>query len=1167
MVASRFGVCLLACVVVCLAMSASALAAPITIDFESGASVGDQITNQYAAPGGVPEGPTFRLPTSAGFTTPFACGPGHLSNVTAHSGSNSVVLDGCGGGSEFAPTATFFSMGYTTDSVSFWVAIGAGILNGSSETVVTTPFDSSHHPIPGEQVVTTFGPQSGPTFQQVTVSSTSFNIAFVAVEFGTQGGDSSSPTGVYDPPVDLNSAPLYLDDLTYDPPATPPGSSFVIGATPGASGTIDGGQAQVTIPITWFNNPTPSAYPVTLSASTPAGVSASFSPTTTTTGTSTLTLTVSTMAPQGQWNITVTGTSGSETEQVVIPFGVSAAFEPVSPGKITVLPCTTKQVPLSIQTGAGFTQSITLFVTTANQQGVSITGISGNGGLGTVSDPTDASVTVTPVNGLATATLTVAAGAGSAPYNGPQVIGLDAASSGYADSFTNTGTLAVGTSQVGFVSTPSGPVRTPQVLQPGTPVTITGQGFCSGSTVQFGNAKAVAVPTAVTGTTIQVSVPRLATNGPVSVLTGSPAVSSPPSTQSLTIDSYRNTNAWAFHNYTPTGFDLGELSDLFGVGQVFFSINPCWPFGTCNIPLFPYPISGIMLAVADGALTGSHGGACFGFSLSSQRILEGQVPFNDFPSSGPSISAIDSPAGPSAFTTRYINTQAMAQFSRDYLDQYLAAILAQANQSATSAVDSVRNQVATVLQRGRYPLIALRDNHGGGGHVVVGYDIENVGPHEYYIDVYDSNDPFGWNGSSTVPSAELAADGQLHQANVEGSRIHVMPDGSWSLPSTGFNGDQASIIVSDPASIPVQPSMPNSLPGSGFYFGSAAPAGQGSSSAPPPSRTTQLTGAGGRTLYGSGGRLNSNPATRLDAAPFAPAVGAAVGRPEMFVLGRGASDFRQTVVGTGAGTGSYTLVESGLLAQIGTRMSKGVADQLTLQPSVNRIGFSSAAGRAPVTLTLIGASSGAVHTATIATTSFRGAGDTMSFNGSRSSLTFVHRGAATTFTLALSTLEHNGAPSSFVSGPVPIGRGQTARITGVGWSSLGTRALRVRIGTRTLTLFNRLHVAQLARISRLRTTGGRHGALSLAITARLARLPRGAVVAFVWLVRSRGHLVATHALPVTAGFGRTLTRTWTFKPRRGSRYQLTARVLVLAPRGPAGATSSSATSTASFAGR
>ncbi len=274
------------------------------------------------------------------------------------------------------------------------------------------------------------------------------------------------------------------------------------------------------------------------------------------------------------------------------------------------------------------------------------------------------------------------------------------------------------------------------------------------------------------------------------------------------------------------------------------------------------------------------------------------------------------------------------------------------------------------------------------------------------------------------------------------------------------------------------------------------------------------------------------------------------------MVGASAADFRQTVVGTRSGADSYTLLESGLVAQIDTHASRGVADQLTLRPSANTIGFSTEAADEPVTLSLTGpAAGGAQHNAAVTTTSFHGAGDTMSFTGSHSTVTFVHHGRATTFKIELSSLQHNGSPSNFSSGPLRIGAGQTAHITGVRWSNLIGSTLRVRIGRRTLTVANRARALKLARIARLSAVAGRHGAITLSINARTRRLPRGAAVALVWLVRRGHHLIATHALPVTStkpGF----TRTWVFNPSRPGRYQLTARLMVIIPTA-AGVSSSS----------
>jgi hypothetical protein len=283
----------------------------------------------------------------------------------------------------------------------------------------------------------------------------------------------------------------------------------------------------------------------------------------------------------------------------------------------------------------------------------------------------------------------------------------------------------------------------------------------------------------------------------------------------------------------------------------------------------------------------------------------------------------------------------------------------------------------------------------------------------------------------------------------------------------------------------------------------------------------------------------------------------------MFVLGRGATDFRQTILGTRAGADSYTLLEGGTVERVDTHISKGVTDELGLEPSANTISFATSARHAPLTLTLSGASGAALHTATISTTSSRGGGDFLGFTRSRTGLSFVHRGAAATFTVTLSTLEHNGSPSTFSSGPLHIAPGQTAQIGGVRWDALLGSRLRVRIGGRTLTVVNRLRSPRLARIARLSVATARRGAVALTIRASIARLPRGGVVALAWIVRRGGRVTRVHTATVTVAHG-TLSRTWTFRAPARGRYRLTARVMVLVPTGPAGVSSSAVTATAGF---
>jgi hypothetical protein len=1114
-----------------------------TLDFDS-FSTGTSITDQYA-------GITFASPADYGFTagTPSESSPGVVSPGAfdcpppiviaahpTHSGANAANLGPTGGvcGTEFGPHGTFAVLSSFADDVSVYI----GNPSGTGASYELDAYDINRNLLTSATVT---GNATGAE-NRLHVSATTGEIAYIAIE-------QTSPT------VDDSPTSTQIDDLSFTVPTSSQGYVALTLLSAPAEIT-QGTTGSFTFGVVRFNG---ASGPVTISLSgVPSGVAPALSenPVTLPDTSSTLTLKVPDLQALGPFTLSasagapgdISGPAVTAVVGIVAPFSVFVGNGNTLSSSTTlpVMPCSSASATVRVVTGPLFTGPINL-------------GLQENGDASDIDSATlsrsqlQASDYASP--GEADQTFTVSRGERNP--SGQLPVEVTASSVGFNDADATIDILRA-PSQVGPVSPTSGTL-TPQALKPGTSVTITGEGFCPDSTVEFGNADAVVRPYSVTSTTIQVRVPRLATTGPVKVLTGNPPLASPPSTQSVNVNSYRNANGWSFHNYIPSGFDIGELSDLFGVGQVYFSLNPCWPLGSCDIPLFPTPTSGVLLAVADGVLANpTSGGACMGFSLSTQRILESKVNFTDFNAHDNTINSIDSPAGPSSFTRRYIDTQALAQFSQQFAFHYVAAVL-DADSKGWS-VDKLRGEIEGVLQAGRYPLIALHDK-GGGGHVVVAYDVEDVGPHEFYIDVYDPNDPFGWHGVGTNPSDELSADGALHMANVENSRIHVLPDGTWSLPSTGYSGGGDEIIVTDPASIPVQPTMVDSLPGSGLYFGSGGPVGVGSAGATAaPSHTTQLS-AGTRTLYAANGHLNTDPATRLNATPFAPAVGARVPRREMYLLGKGAADFTQTVVGTRSGADTYTLLEHGLIAQIDTHASRGVSDQLDLHPSSNQIGFRTSAARAPLTLTLTGGGDGGSwHTASVTTTSFHGAGDGIRLNASHDTLSFAHSGRATTFSFTLSSLQHDGAPGSFASGPIAIGARQTASISSIRWSNLGGSTLKVRIGRRTLTVVNHLKPRRLVRTTMLMAHKTRDDTEKLTVHATLARLPHGATIAIAWLVRHAGHTVARHVVRLASN-RRALRRTWTFEPKAIGTYTATARVIVVTPVGATGVTSSVATKT------
>src|SRR5262249_27719068 len=153
------------------------------------------------------------------------------------------------------------------------------------------------------------------------------------------------------------------------------------------------------------------------------------------------------------------------------------------------------------------------------------------------------------------------------------------------------------------------------------------------------------------------------------------------------------------------------------------------------------PIALIVQAIADNGL---NSGACFGISLSSQRLLEGYKQLNELPpGNATSIFGLSENAGPSPALTNFINARHVSQLSMEFLSHFFGTEAEQGVSGGVSMSQKVFAEIKEAFSRGEYPLVALEE--GGRGHLVIAYDLEGS-PGDYYIDVYDSNDPFGWEG-------------------------------------------------------------------------------------------------------------------------------------------------------------------------------------------------------------------------------------------------------------------------------------------------------------------------------------------------------------------------------------------------------------------------------------
>jgi hypothetical protein len=1094
-----------------------------TVDFEA-YSPGTQVTNQYS-------GITFEYATAAGFSlgapadgvaSSDSGGPPLVIASGAHSGANAGELSAP---SEFAAAGTFAAFSSLADSVSVYI----GDLADASVHVELDAYGTNRNYLGSDMAVTSsVGAQTLLTYS----SGGTGEIAYVAIYRSDHiGGDA------------------VIDDLSFDvPPSTPP----VVGVS---APTItyelgQGGSRDIPLTVARLDGATG---PVTIDvAGLPDGVTSSLSedPVLSPDTVSTLTLTASSTAAVGNYTVSFSASATGATSQSadVVTLSIVTPLQVVAPTSIAVGGCSTHPATVTAQVAPGLSGPVTFAVgITSSSPGLSVSvnpvqAVVTNGSAQTA-------LSVSSTGGSDPGTLQLVAtlaGGGSQSVNipvqrlGPEVSAIDA-----------MGTSSLGTSVAGLSA------YTPRAGRPGTTVEVYGQYFCSSATVAFGNPDATV--TATVGHTLgaqgpedylRVTTPRDATSGPVTVSAGSP-VASGSSSASLSVDSYRNTDAFNFHNFDPA-LSFGDLTDAFGSQQTYINVNPCGIFtlglANCSVALVPDPVAAAWLGIADAALSG---GTCFGISLTDQRLLSGQIDLSSFPRTGPLIYDLDGPqVGPDG-TARgneplleVLKAQHLMQFSTEFMSKWAAAALSQSVEPASTVVAQIAQEISAIFAAGRYPMIEINDGNGGGGHVVVAYDLEPTGTGGYNIYVYDSNSPY---------QASESTDGDLHAHNLAESVIRLLPDGTWALHSTteqdgaAFQGGQSAIVVTDPASIPLHPTLAT-LGGAapGLLFSSGGAPGSAGAGAPAAAHLAQLTGPGGKTLYQKNGSLNTDPATRLDAVPFAPfvATGATASpSPQLTVVGPGVKQLTVTTRGANAGATAETFVAGGFVGTVAASTPRGAPGQTSFSASAGTVGFTGATS-APLSLGVDRVSSAGSESVEVTTSDAKGGTDMLTLGAGGGAVTLTRQGPAATFTMTLSGVTRNGLPASFTSGPVPIGPGQTASISGIRWSSLAGTSLTAHVGTKSLKLANRAALVHLVNIAKLTELAGTHQHVRLVVTGSLAKLAGGSDVAVVWVVRHGKSVLARHEVALEALHG-SFTSSWTVRLGKAKGITFTAVVVAV----------------------
>jgi hypothetical protein len=1092
-----------------------------TVDFE-GYPPGTQITNQYS-------GITFEYPTAAAFTlgTPAngvvsadVGGPPLVVASGAHSGTNAGELIPP---SEFSAVGTFVALSNLADTVSVYI----GDQSVAGVHVELDAYDSNRALLgSGTALTSSTGAHTLLTYSTGGPG----KIAYVAIYRSDHNGDY----GV-------------IDDLTVD---TPPTTTPLVGATTSTT-TYElgqGGTRDLPVTVARLDGATG---PVTLSLTgLPPGVSGTFSenPVAATDTGSILTLTAASNASSGNFQVSLSASASGAGSQPAAVFTLSIidALQLAAASSVQVGACSTARTTIYANVAPGRLGPVTFAVTTSSP---GLTSALSSIQAAVTDSEAQTTLTLASAGGTGPATADVTATLPGGPTSqvnipvqllGPQVTSMDA-----------MGTSSLGTPVAGLLA------YTPRALHPGTTVEVTGHNFCNTATVAFGNPQA-----SVTATVkhyvgnqgpydyIRVTTPRFATSGPVTVTSGSPAISAS-SSSSLIVDSYRNAEAFNFPNFYPQ-LTFQDLTDAFGSQQTYINVNPCGiltlGLANCSVALVPDPTALAWLAIADAAMAN---GTCFGISLTDARLLSGQIDLRSFPRSGDLIYDLSGPKVDSDHTARgnepllvQLKASHLMQLSTEFLSQFSARATAQSVMAPSAVVSSIVKEIDGVFAAGRYPMIELNDGNGGGGHVVVAYDLTPVGNGAVDIYVYDSNNPYG----STEDS-----DGNAHAAAVESSIIHLRNDGTWSLASTtepsnaAFQGGPSAIVVTDPAIIPLHPTL-GTLGGAapGLLFSSAGAPGSAGANQAGAARVTQLTGAGGKTLYSKNGVLNSDATTRLDAVPFAPFVAAASSAahsPQMFVVGPGVKQLTVSTNGSEQGSSAETLVDGGFVGTAKASVQKGARGQTSFSSTAGAVGFNGTS-TAPVQLSVDRVGSTGSEGVQATTTGNGKAGSTTLMLQGNGVIALSHSGAPTTFSLTMSSEPRNGLPSSFTSAPISLASGKTAIISSVNWKALANSSVIVRIGKRLVQLHNRARTVHLATISKLRVTHGSRGKVQLLLTGRLASLPGGTTAAAVWVVRQGKHVLARHEFVLQVHSG-TFTSSWTVPLRSAQGLTFTAEVVAV----------------------
>lgn len=1089
-----------------------------TANFEAtgGISVGDEITNQYPFV-------TFDSFHATGYGFGFASTPSN--NVIVAASSNPVILaSGAHAGSdsgqvvcgvEFCQPGTFGVLNYTADSISVYAG---------SETTASTTVELDAY-------------QSNGDYISSDVESTSATGARTLLSIAAPTGKSIGFFDVY--LGSHNQENLDIDDLTITVPA---GAVPAVGVSATAASYEIGQDGTISIPLTIHRiNGASAAVALDVEGFTAKVTGSATDPGMGTT--STLMVSASHTAPLTEVDLTVTASALDANSQPALALSI-IVIPPLSfaaPTKVTSQTCESNTIDVEADVAPGEPGTEVDYSTSFSGPAPGLTA--------------SATTPITISGGLAPTTVHLSNTGGA----GNNTLFVNATLSNGDNSSVTIKLIREGPS---ITAVADKKAATPRAGGAGTTIEVYGHGFCNTATVYVGNDKAPVTATVqhLTGNQgpfdyIRITTPRHATTGTVIVQAGSPAVAGDASTDKVTVDSYRNVDGWNFHNFDPD-LDLDDLTQAYGSDQTYIHVDPCsfftLGFAHCSADIVPDPIALVLLGIAQASMSD---GTCFGFSLSTQRILEGEValsslgdhPADIFDAPAPDTSATAQGSHGQQPVLDLLKSVHLMQLSVQFATQFTGEFGALEVSNPSDVSNELATDINTIFSKGRYPLIEISD---GGGHVLVAYDMEQTGPGAYDIYVYDSNDQF-------TPDEDT--DSATHVTRMDSSVIHLAADGTWSLASTTqsdnspWHGGIGQLIVTDPDTIPLHPTLPSLGGGAppGLLFSSNGGSGSSGRDVASSARITQVS-SGGRTFYSSPGVVNTNPTSRLNAAPFGPFVGAKTepkGKiPQLIAVGGGATNVKVASDGKSTGSAAMTFVQGQYAGEVKGSTTSGAAQTESFGSHLGSVGFTGSSN-SPVTLDVSRAASSSQHSVDV-TLAHAGTADQLTLGSGNGAVRLSHSGKATSFTLTMSGAQSHGLPQTFSSGSIKIGAKQTATITAPHWGALGGATLKLRVGKHTVTLHNHTKKPKGARISNLRVTSTHKHPhkLSFHVTAKLPRLATGSQAFVIWLVHRGHHLLKRHQVVLRAT-KRVVNARWTTTLAKAKGLRITAIIVTIAVHG------------------